>query len=33
MVTEKYLLRSASEWSGRQEALGVLDEIIDALRR
>ena len=33
MVTEKYLLRSAAEWSGRQEALGVLDEIIDALRR
>ena len=33
MVTEKYLLRSAAEWAGRQEALGVLDEIIDALRR
>jgi len=33
MVTEKYLLRSAAEWQGRQEALGVLDEIISALRR
>jgi hypothetical protein len=33
MVTEKYLLRSAAEWAGRQEALGVLDEIIDALQR
>ncbi|MEN9734532.1 MAG: UTP--glucose-phosphate uridylyltransferase [Verrucomicrobiota bacterium] len=33
MVTEKYLLRSASEWMGRQEALGVLDDVIAALRR
>ncbi|KAB2673484.1 MAG: UTP--glucose-1-phosphate uridylyltransferase [Verrucomicrobia bacterium] len=33
MVTEKYLLRSAREWSGRQDALGVLDEVVDALRR
>ena len=32
MVTEKYLLRSAAEWSGRQEALGFLQEILDALR-
>ena len=32
MVTEKYLLRSAAEWSGRQEALGFLDQILDALR-
>ena len=32
MVTEKYLLRSAVEWHGRQEALGFLDEILDALR-
>jgi len=32
MVTEKYLLRSAAEWQGRQEALGFLDEILDALR-
>ncbi len=32
MVTEKYLLRSAAEWRGRQEALGVLDEILAALR-
>ncbi|HMO64914.1 MAG TPA: UTP--glucose-1-phosphate uridylyltransferase, partial [Verrucomicrobiota bacterium] len=33
MVTEKYLLRSAAEWRGRQEALGVLDEVIAALKR
>jgi hypothetical protein len=33
MVTEKYLLRAAAEWGGRQEALGVLDEVIDALQR
>jgi galactokinase/mevalonate kinase-like predicted kinase len=33
MVTEKYLLRSASEWTGRQEALALLDELIDALKR
>lgn len=33
MVTEKYLLRSAAEWESRQEALGILDEILDALKR
>ena len=32
MVTEKYLLRSAAEWTGRQQATGLLDEIISALR-
>jgi hypothetical protein len=32
MVTEKYLLRSESEWKARQEALGILDEILGALR-
>ena len=32
MVTEKYLLRSAAEWEGRQEATRVLDEIIAALK-
>lgn len=32
MVTEKYLLRSEAEWRGRQEALGILDEILGALR-
>ncbi len=32
MVTEKYLLRSAAEWAGRQQAIGVLDEIVAALR-
>jgi UDP-N-acetylglucosamine pyrophosphorylase len=32
MVTEKYLLRSEAEWKGRQETLGILDEIFSALR-
>jgi hypothetical protein len=32
MVTEKYLLRSPAEWAGRQEAIGILDEIIGHLR-
>ncbi|MDB6173114.1 MAG: ugp [Chthoniobacteraceae bacterium] len=32
MVTEKYLLRCKAEWEGRQEALGILDRILDALR-
>ncbi|MGA2175935.1 MAG: UTP--glucose-1-phosphate uridylyltransferase [Verrucomicrobiota bacterium] len=32
MVTEKYLLRSAAEWAGRQQAIGLLDEIVSALR-
>ena len=32
MVTEKYLLRSAAEWRGRQDALGLLEEVIAALR-
>ncbi len=33
MVTEKYLLRSPVEWAARQEAIEILDEITDALRR
>lgn len=33
MVTEKYLLRSEAEWRGRQEAVGILDEILGALGR
>jgi hypothetical protein len=33
MVTEKYLLRSEAEWRARQETLGILDEILAALRR
>ena len=33
MVTEKYLLRSAAEWAGRQEALSLLDELVEALKR
>jgi len=32
MVTEKYLLRSAAEWAGRKQAIGLLDEIVSALR-
>jgi hypothetical protein len=32
MVTEKYLLRCGAEWKARQEAIGVLDEILAALR-
>ncbi len=31
MVTEKYLLRSEGEWKGRQSALGILKEVLDAL--
>lgn len=33
MVTEKYLLRSEAEWRGRLDALGVLDEVLSALKR
>jgi hypothetical protein len=33
MVTEKYLLRSEAEWNGRQDALGILGEILDGLRQ
>ncbi|MCK6500969.1 MAG: UTP--glucose-1-phosphate uridylyltransferase, partial [Nitrospira sp.] len=33
MVTEKYLLRSAREWTARQSTLGLLDEILQALPR
>jgi len=32
MVTEKYLLRSPAEWAGRQQALGLLEEMLQALR-
>ena len=32
MVTEKYLLRCEQEWKGRQEALGLMDDILTALR-
>ena len=32
MVTEKYLLRSETEWLGRQEAIAILDELRAALR-
>jgi hypothetical protein len=28
MVTEKYLLRSETEWAGRQRAIGILDEVV-----
>ena len=33
MVTEKYLLRSEAEWTGRQDALSILDEVLGALKR
>ena len=32
MVTEKYLLRSDAEWQARLSMLGILDEILGALR-
>ena len=31
MVTEKYLLRSETEWHGRQQAIGILDEVVSHL--
>ncbi|MFB3777506.1 MAG: UTP--glucose-1-phosphate uridylyltransferase [Bryobacteraceae bacterium] len=33
MVTERYLLRSRKEWVARQEAIGILDEILEALKQ
>ncbi len=33
MVTEKYLLRSPREWSGRVEAIGLMKDILAALRQ
>lgn len=33
MVTEKYLLRSDAEWKARMTMLGILDEILSALKR
>jgi hypothetical protein len=33
MVTERYLLRSSREWAARQEAIGILDEIMGSLRK
>jgi hypothetical protein len=33
MVTEKYLLRSEAEWTGRQDALRILDEVLGGLKR
>jgi hypothetical protein len=32
MVTEKYLLRCRAEWEARQSMLGILEEILSALR-
>ncbi|MFN8440398.1 MAG: UTP--glucose-1-phosphate uridylyltransferase [Caldilineaceae bacterium] len=32
MVTEKYLLRSESEWQGRQEAMRIFDHIVSELK-
>lgn len=31
MVTEKYLLRSEAEWHGRQQAMAILDEVVNLL--
>ncbi|MBX3012134.1 MAG: UTP--glucose-1-phosphate uridylyltransferase [Caldilineaceae bacterium] len=33
MVTEKYLLRSEAEWTGRQEAIQIIDQIVELLRQ
>src|SRR5437763_15333669 len=33
MVTEKYLLRSETEWAGRKQAIGALDEVVRHLER
>jgi hypothetical protein len=33
MVTEKYLLRSETEWQSRREAIGILDEILGQLKQ
>ena len=33
MVTEKYLLRSEAEWRGRQQAIRLLDEVVEILGR
>lgn len=33
MVTEKYLLRSETEWEGRKQAIGILDEVVGHLER
>ncbi len=33
MVTEKYLLRSAAEWAGRQEAIRILDVVLENLKQ
>jgi len=32
MVSEKYLLRGKQEWHARQDALGVLDQVLSALK-
>lgn len=32
MVTEKYLLRDSEEWKARSEALGILDDILEAFK-
>ena len=33
MVTEKYLLRCPTEWAARQDAIGLLDQIITSLKK
>src|SRR5205807_4010 len=32
MVTEKYLLRSEAEWVARRQAIGILDQVLAALK-
>ena len=33
MVTEKYLLRSEAEWAARQEAMGILNDVVGLLKK
>jgi galactokinase/mevalonate kinase-like predicted kinase len=33
MVTEHYLLRNEREWEGRQEAMQILDDVVDAIHK
>ncbi len=33
MVTEHYLLRSEKEWQGRKQAIAILDEVVESLKK
>jgi galactokinase/mevalonate kinase-like predicted kinase len=33
MVTQRYLLRSEPQWQARKQAIGILDEVVDAVHR